>query len=186
MKKKEHMPIMSIEDERFMAFTGLIQWTQGVVLQSKRVTLATEQITKHMAEPATDANYFTLQNQFLNLLHCEEHYFIISANKLIEHREWIKELGLFKNVDFSEIDSFPTQNIKDLRDMREHIVHYFKGDGKVKERWVIKAPNYSADASSRIDNMLGGRLDYIKFVDAAERLLPRLLKELIPYPPNRL
>lgn len=66
--------------------------------------------------------------------------------------------------------------------MREHVVDYFKGDGIVKERWVFETPEYSADASSRVGNMLGGRLDYIKFSEAAERLLPQLLKEPIPYP----
>jgi hypothetical protein len=31
--------------------------------------------------------------------------------------------------------------------------------------------------------MIGGRLDWIKFGAAAERLLPKLLAEPIPYPP---
>jgi hypothetical protein len=30
--------------------------------------------------------------------------------------------------------------------------------------------------------MIGGRLDYIEFSRAAERLLPELLKQPIPYP----
>lgn len=168
---------MSPDDERFMAYSGLVQWVQGVILQAKKVSAATDELTNRMDR--RQAYDFQIS---IHLLHCEEHYFIVAANKLIEHREWTKELGLFINVNFSEIDSFSKQNIKDLRNMREHVVDYFKGDGIVKERWVFETPEYTADASSRVGNMLGGRLDYIKFSEAAERLLPQLLNEQIPYP----
>ncbi len=177
MAKKKREPIMPLDDERFMSFSGLIQWTQGLILQSKRVAIATEELSRAISQ--SHMKDFPTRKYLLN---CEEHYFVIAANKLIEHREWTRELGLFASVDFSEIDSFSKQNIKDLRNMREHVVDYFKGDGIVKERWVFETPEYSADASSRIDNLLGGRLDYIKFSEAAERLLPHLLKEPIPYP----
>jgi hypothetical protein len=63
--------------------------------------------------------------------------------------------------------------------MREHVVDYFKGEGLEKDRWT---PEFSADASSVVGNMIGGRLDWVKFSDAAKRLLPALLKEPIPYP----
>jgi hypothetical protein len=179
MKKKSPIekpnPIMSIDEECFMTFSGLIQWTEGVVLQSKRVATATEQLM----------NYENGTNSFaksINILHCEQHYFVIAANKLYEYREWIKIFGLFNNVDFSEIDSFSRQDIKDLRNMREHVIDYFHGNGKDKARWVIDTPEYKADASSCVGTMIGGRLDYIKFANAAERLLSELLKETIPYP----
>jgi hypothetical protein len=51
-----------------------------------------------------------------------------------------------------------------------------------KDRWMIDTPEFSADASSVVGNMIGGRLDWVKFSDAAKRLLPALLKEPIPYP----
>jgi hypothetical protein len=37
---KAKTPIMTSEEERFMAFEGLVQWTQAVVAQSSRVSAA--------------------------------------------------------------------------------------------------------------------------------------------------
>jgi len=165
-------PIMSKDDERFMAFTGLIQWTQGVVLQSKRIIAATEQWRKQVGN-SSEAIY---------AIHCEHHYFVIAAYKLIEYREWVRSLGLCGDVDFSEIDSFSRQDLKDLRNMREHIVEYFRGDGREKGRWMVETPEYKADASSSVGTMIGGRLDYAKFASAAEQLLSELRQQPMPYP----
>lgn len=170
---------MSLDEERFMAFSGLIQWAQGVVAQSKRVIDATEQLT--IFNPSLE---FTSYLVFR--LHCEHHYFVIAAYKLIEHRKWIKKFGLCEQVDFSEIDSFPEKDIKDLRNMREHVVEYFQGDGRDKTRWVVETPEYMGDASSCFGTMIGGRLDYVAFTKAAEGLLVELQKEPIPYPPYQL
>ena len=74
------------------------------------------------------------------------------------------------------------RDIKDLRNMREHVVDYFKGDGLVKKRWTIETPEYKADASAFIGALIGGRLDWSAFRAAAQRLLPRLLAEPIPFP----
>jgi hypothetical protein len=65
--------------------------------------------------------------------------------------------------------------------MREHVVDYFRGAGNAKGRWVAETPDYKADASSVVGTMIGGRLDWIAFGTAAERLLPQLLAEPIPY-----
>lgn len=169
------IPIMSRDEERFMAFTGLIQWTQGVITQSKRVVAATNELIEYIDSPDSHI-------EALYAAHCEEHYFVIAAYKLIEYREWVKSLALCSNVEFSEIDSFSRQDMKDLRNMREHIVEYFRGDGNEKTRWIVETPEYKADASSCIGTMIGGRLDHIKFASAAERLLSELIKQPIPYP----
>jgi hypothetical protein len=168
-------PIMSKDEECFMAFTGLIQWTQGVVFQSKRVIAASEQLAKCASnpEPLPEAIYAS---------HSEEHYFVIAAYKVIEYRQWVRSLGLCNGADFSEIDSFSRQDLKDLRNMREHIVEYFQGKGNEKTRWYIETPEYRADASCTVGTMIGGRLDYVRFTGAAERLLSKLLKQPIPYP----
>lgn len=174
------IPIMSQDDERFMAFTGLEQWTQAVIFQSKRIISATEQLNKF------DIKKYSPFTMPIYLIHCEHHYFVIAVQKLIEHREWIKKLGLCVDVDFSEIDSFSKQDIKDLRNMREHIVEYFQGEGYEKSRWFVETSEFRGDASSGAGTIIGGRLDYIKFSDAAERLLSQLIKEPIPYPRNEL
>jgi hypothetical protein len=72
-------------------------------------------------------------------------------------------------------------HIRDLRNMREHIVDYFTGAGNARNRWVVETPEYKADASSVVGTMIGGRLDWIALGGAAERLLPQLLAERIPY-----
>jgi len=68
--------------------------------------------------------------------------------------------------------------------MREHVVDYFKGEGLASDRWVVETPEYKADASTYNGTMIGGRLDWGKFAAAAERLLPKLLAQPIPYPPR--
>ena len=115
-------------------------------------------------------------------LHTECNYFAIAANKLLEFKKWALSFGLCTNVDFREIDAFSQRDIRDLRNMREHAVDYFKGDGLAKDRWSVETPEYSADASSYGGPIIGGRLDWSAFGAAAGRLLPKLLAEPVPYP----
>lgn len=214
-------PIMTKDQERFMAFEGLVQWTQATVIQSKKVSAAMEhQLTamhkmsaqdvatlndpesQHIAaisDPA--AQYIEImrhaEDRRLRMMrdaeerrlavlafHTECHFFAIAASKLIEFRDWVLTFGLCSTVDFSEIDQFSAQDIIDLRNMREHVVDYFTGIGRVPARWATQTPEYKADASSVVGNMIGGRLDWVEFGAAAERLLPKLLSEPIPYPPR--
>lgn len=167
----KNVPIMSKDDERFMAFAGLIEWTQGVIFQSKRIADA-EQSLRIIRAGGIPMIY---------VLHCEHHFFVIAANKLLEYRDWTKSLNLYSGVDFSAIDLFSRQDVTDLRNMREHVVEYFQGDGHAKDRWLVDKPEYKADASSCVGTMIGGRLDYVKFAAAAVRLLPELLKEPSPH-----
>lgn len=168
------VPIMSKDEELFMAFCGLVQWTRGVVHQADRIA-------------ATEKSLFDAPRNHVALmdaLRCEHHYFVIAAYKLIEHRHWVTTLGLCQNIEFSEIDAFPRRDIKDLRNMREHVVGYFQGNGHDKARWFVETPEYKADASSCVGTFIGGRLDYLQFAGAAERLLNVLQQLPIPYPPH--
>lgn len=166
------VPIMSKDDERFMAFTGLIEWTQCVIAQSKRIFEA-EQLLNNAQVGGIPPIY---------ALHSEHHFFVIAANKLLEFRDWTRALDLYNGVDFSEIDLFCVQDIQDLRNMREHVVQYFQGRGHFPDRWVFEHPEYSADASACVGTTIGGRLDYVKFAAAAVGLLPELLRQPVPYP----
>ena len=112
----------------------------------------------------------------------EHHYFAIAANKVLEHRDWVLQMGLCSNVDFAMLDQFSSRDIRDLRNMREHGVDYFKGVDQDKDRWMIETPEFKADASSSVGTLIGGRLDWKLFVVAAEKLLPALLAEPIPFP----
>ena len=112
--------------------------------------------------------------------HSECHFLAVATHKVFEYRDWAMSPGLCTSVDFGELDQFPAQDVRDLRNMREHVVDYFKGDGNTPARWVFETAEYKADASSIVGTMIGGRLDWLKFGAVAERLLPRLLAEPIP------
>ncbi len=114
-------------------------------------------------------------------VHSECHFLAIAAHKLFEYRDWAVSFGLCPSIDFGYLDQVSAQ---DTRNLREHVVNYFKGEGDYPARWVFETPEYKADASSVVGTMIGGRLDWIKFAAAAERLLPKLLAEPIPYPPR--
>jgi hypothetical protein len=172
------IPIMSKYQERGMAFHGLVQWTRSVIWQCQRILDAEHQFRDLFDSPDFDhrANG--------DAVRCDHHYFAIAANKLIEYRCWVQRLDLCKDIDFREIDSFPKQDIIDVRNMREHVVDYFQGAGHSQSRWFIETPNFQADASSCSGTLIGGRLDYMKFAEAARRLLPALLGLPVPYPPR--
>lgn len=168
---------MSADQERFMAFEGLIQWTQAVITQSRRVSGARDQQREAIQNSVT-------RRQAVLAFHAECHFFVIAAYKLLEYRKWASTFGLCAAVDFGEIDGFSEQDVRDLRNMREHVVEYFQGGGRASDRWSVETPEFKADASSVVETMIGGRLDWIKFAAAAEKLLPKLLAEPIPYPPR--
>jgi hypothetical protein len=172
-------PIMSPDDERFMAFEGLVQWTQAVISQAKRVATANAEMTS-----AIRTGNAAQRRAAVLASHTEYHFFVVAAYKVIEHRDWVLSHGLCKAIDFQEIDRFSRGEIRDLRNMREHVVDYFRGIGHEPDRWMKETPEYKADASSIIDNMIGGRLNWVDFTAAAARLLPILLAMPIPYPPR--
>lgn len=162
-----------------MAFEGLVQWTQAVVIQSARVSAAGEgQAAFGMAGTAAQ------RRLGFHAFHAECHLFAVTAHQMLEFRDWVLTFGLCASVNFSEIEKFSAQDIRDLRNMREHVVDYFRGIGNAPNRWMIETPEYKADASSAVGSLIGGRLDWIAFGAAAERLLPQLLAEPVPYPPR--
>ncbi|MGC2786158.1 MAG: MbcA/ParS/Xre antitoxin family protein [Roseiarcus sp.] len=168
---------LSAEAERFMIFEGLVQWTQAVVIQSGRTSAA--QAAQSL--PETVRNHLARRLATLNF-HAECHYFAIAADMFWEFRNRVKKLGLFSSVDFAEIDGFPWSHHTDVRNMRTHVTEYFAGKGRDRPRWFFDTPDFSADASSIVGTLIGGRLDWVALGAAAERLLPRLLREPIPYP----
>ena len=176
---KTPIPIMTPDQEKFMAFEGLVQWTRAVVTQSARVSAARDHLSA-LGMPWIPAQF----HQAIHAFHAECHFFAVAANKLLEFRDWVLPFGLCASVDFAEIDSFSAQDIRDLRNMREHVIDYFRGAGNAHKRWTVETPEYKGDASSVVETMIGGRLDWIAFGKAAERLLPQLLGEPIPYPPR--
>ena len=167
---------MSPDAERFMAFEGLVHWAHDVVVQAKCVAASME-ATRRISEPG-----FSEHRKALHAVHAACHHFVTAAYKLLEHRDWVVAHGLCGTVDFSEINQFSEDDIRDLRNMREHQIEYFKGRGRAHKRWIVETLEYKADASSFVGSMIGGRLDWMKFSAATERLILQLMAEPIPYP----
>jgi hypothetical protein len=185
-RPKTKTPIITPDAERFMAFEGLVQWTQAVVTQSARVSEADARLSSSCAlSPSTPQRRLEAtkqRHQAVHAFHTECHFFAIAAHKLLEYRDWVRTFGLCASVDFGAVDHFSEQDIRDLRNMREHVVDYFTGGGNAQARWIVETPEYRADASTRNATRIGGRLDWVAFGAAAERLLPQLLAEPIPWP----
>jgi hypothetical protein len=86
--------------------------------------------------------------QAIHAFHTDCHFFAIAANKLLEYRDWVRTFRLCALVDFGEVAQFSAGDIKDLRDMREHIIDYFSGIAREPDRWIVKTADYEADASA--------------------------------------
>jgi hypothetical protein len=189
-RPKIKTPIMTPDEKRYMALEGLVQWTQAVVTQSARVSEARDRDQSSLSlgpRSTLKQRLEALQQrrQAVLAFRSEGHFFAIAAHKLLEHLKWIRTFGLCSSVDFSEVDQFSAEHIGDQRDMGEHVIKYFEGEGWFHERWVVETPEYRTEAASIVGTMLGGQLDWVAFGAAAERLLPQLLAEPIPYPPQK-
>lgn len=166
---------MTPDEQRFMALEGIVQWAFAVTEQANRI----ESTQNHLL--SIDNNQRDVRMNILRF-HTECHYFSISAFKFIEMRRQCRQFGLCESVDFSEIDAFSFEEIRDLRNMREHVWDYFTGAGRAQGRWFIDTPNYRADASSVVGTQIGGRLDWVAFSRAVGNILPQLIAEPVPYP----
>jgi hypothetical protein len=69
-KTKIKKPIMTLYEERFMAFEGVLQWTQAVITQSERVAAALSQqrVDLRSHDPVTRC-WALLQQRLANLLY---------------------------------------------------------------------------------------------------------------------
>jgi hypothetical protein len=172
------VPIMSTDDERFMAFEGLVQWCWAIVRQAERITIEKQRFSSMGFLSHEERRKLILESQI------EYHYFAIAAYKVIEHRDWTLRLGLLASDIFAPLDKFSRDAIRDLRNMREHVVDYFEGKGRDKGRWMIETPEYSSDASAVNGTLIGGRLDWIVFNDAVRTLLSSLMRMPPFYPPR--
>ena len=112
------------------------------MVQAPRVAEA----EKHVSSPDTNTRRLAVGR-----LHTECNYFAIAANKLLEFKKWALSFGLCTNVDFREIDAFSQRDIRDLRNMREHVVDYFKGDGSLRTAGPLKRPSTARTQAPTVD-----------------------------------
>jgi hypothetical protein len=161
---------MSIDDQKFMAAEGLVQWLVACVELGQRLTdIYTNQIPTSHELNSSERRILVAKT------HTEGSFLANAANQVTRYRAWARYLGLFPNVDFAELDAFDQKVIRDLRNMREHVIDYFCDKGNNQDRWLTETPEYSADASSVVGSMIGGRLDYKAFTSACKVVLQRVL-----------
>ena len=168
---------LSLPEQRYMAFEGLVQWTLASVRQVERIEVARLRLNAQR-DPYSPWDMRSAVFEF----HTECHFLAVSAWKVIEHRKWVGRLELCSEVDFGELDKINESDVKDLRDMREHVVEYFCGSGRKTSRWIKGTTEYSCDASSVVGTLIGARLDWVAFKGIAQNLLEQLRRSPIPYP----
>src|SRR5258707_284533 len=99
--KRTKMPIMPPAAERYMAFEGLVQWTEAVIVQAQRI--------KHALARYGDEEFMrdaVVRRRCILATHSECHFFAIAALKLLEYRKWSCSFGLCTGIDFRELDQF--------------------------------------------------------------------------------
>jgi hypothetical protein len=119
---------------------------------------------------------------FNDLRIVEEHFFVTSLSKAID---WLKEVRKFRKDLLPDIDKFVQgfPEAKDLRNMREHDVDYFKGDGKAQDRFVKKLSDATVDGSASFSDkkgyFVGGRVNVQQAIKAAKILYPKIEKAVL-------
>lgn len=57
-----------------------------------------------------------------------------------------------------------------IRGLNEHAEEYFIGPGRLEDKWIRETQEFSADASSDVDWLIGGRLDLRKSIEEVQAL----------------
>ncbi|MGZ8300745.1 MAG: hypothetical protein ACXWU5_10220 [Rhodoplanes sp.] len=163
---------METEDQKFMALEGLHAWANGVLIQVARIEAARDAMREDMAA-------HTRLTEQIRSFQRERHLFLIAAYKMLEYIDWIESLSFIDKSIFSEVLSY-RKDIKDLRDMNEHVVDYFLGGGHRRGDWLHIDETAIADASSTVGSKIGDRLDWSQLAAAVERLIEHLPPNYFP------
>lgn len=125
-------------------------WTKGVLQQINRIKIDCSNIEK-----SEDGVKKWKQNvSRIN----DDHFLKISINNAIV---WLEELNKYveetKNI-YEELSNI--QEIKDLRNMAEHEINYYRGEGHKQDRYLCKETNLTASDTGILDGeyLIGGRL----------------------------
>ena len=146
-----------------MALEGLHAWADGILAQVGRIDTARNSMR-------TDIANYEARLAAQRAFYRGRHFFLIAAYKLIEYADWASDSGVVDKDNFSEIFSF-RNDIKQMRDLNEHVVEYFLGRGRKPSDWLHVDEQSITDASSTINSKIGGRLDWNDVANAARRLI---------------
>jgi len=160
------------------------QWIRAVIFQGRRLLQ-----TRHSsADEFTDLSEAAKRQQIrarliqfqqaMEIERIEQYFFIIAVNKA---REWLSEsakaLPELQPVAKKFNDALP--DVKELRDMREHEIDYFKHKGWKQSDFVRRHRSTLADATGTIiddDNyFIGNRLSVQQAIVVAEQVYPAVV-----------
>jgi hypothetical protein len=171
---------MTPDEQKFMAFEGLLGWTAAVVTQAQRVSTARDRFLADLrnrgaVRPTPEQRQEAILRDRLaqQFFQTERQLFCNAAYKLLEYREWVHRLGFLDDALFNEFDKF-ARDIDVMRDMNEHVVEYFEGKGQRPHDWEYKSEGGNSDASGTVETKIGGRLDWVELGSAAQRLLAKI------------
>jgi hypothetical protein len=174
---------MPITEQEWYFLNSSKIWLLGIMNQGQRL-LSNQQHMRDEMQAITLETLTQHQNYLVlnDLRIVEEHFFVIAVSKAID---WLKEVKNFRLELSSEIDLFlqSLPEVKDLRNMQEHDVDYFKGKGNAQKRFVKTLADMTVDASASISNddgyLIGGRLNVQQAMRAAQKLYPEVEKAVL-------
>jgi hypothetical protein len=70
-----------------------------------------------------------------------------------------------------------------MRNLNEHAIEYFEGRGQRPKDWMFNSDDFNSDPTGTINTLIGGRVDWVKLNEAAQRLLESL-PTMLPMPPR--
>lgn len=153
-----------------------VTWVYGVIVQGERLLLRAEDFIEAVKDG--DHNKFEIACERLEL---DEHFFCIAVN---EANEWLIEVG--KKIPglktYSKMFSAVVPLAKELRNMREHEIDYYKGCGKKQLNRKKGELGLENDAQSAMFTKgsfeIGKRINVEKTKEIAEKIYPILRERL--------
>jgi len=148
------------KDFEFLTEANSRQWLDAVLMQGQRCVTAVNALR--------GAGCIEQSRHASNMMRIEEHFFVIALGKAME---WLAELAKQRDEFRPAIEAYLAQmpHARDVRNMREHDIAYFKGTGNRQPYFVHEHTDSDgqvlalADGSSTAvfgeQYLIGGRLD---------------------------
>ena len=153
-----------------------VTWVYGVIVQGEILFLRAEDFLEAVKDG--DHNRIEIASERLEM---DEHFFCIAVNKA---NEWLIEVG--KKIPglktYSKMFSAVVPLAKELRDMREHEIDYYKGRGKKqlnRKKGELGLENDAQSATfTKVSFEIGKRVKVEKTKEIAEKIYPILRERL--------
>ena len=141
-------------------------WTKGVLQQINRIKIDCSNIEK------CEDGMKKWEHNVLRIN--DDHFLKISINNAIV---WLEELNKYveetKNI-YEELSNI--QEIKELRNMAEHEINYYRGEGHKQDKYLFKENNLTASDTGILDGeyLIGGRLS-LSYVETKFKQLDMII-----------